>query len=151
MSKIKILTFCLFFLTINTNVFSKEENYFLTLKNNKVNVRYGPGFDYKIKYVYKKKNLPILVIDKKDNFRRIIDLNKNSGWIHRTQLKKSKSIILLNSQILFSSPSKFSKPLVKLLKGRLLIVDKCKLKWCKIKTVNYQGWIYNEGNWGIKE
>ena len=55
MSKIKILTFCLFFLTINTNVFSKEENYFLTLKNNKVNVRYGPGFDYKIKYVYKKK------------------------------------------------------------------------------------------------
>tara|TARA_A100000164_G_C21661787_1_gene655285 strand:+ start:325 stop:780 length:456 start_codon:yes stop_codon:yes gene_type:complete len=151
MLKIKILFYCLIFLGFNTNLFSKENDYFLTLKNNKVNVRYGPGFDYKVKFIYKKKNLPILVIDKKDNFRRIIDLKKNSGWIHRTQLKKSKSIILLNDQILFNNSSKFSKPLVKLLKGRLLIVEKCKLKWCNIKTGTYEGWVFNNGNWGIKE
>ena len=82
MFKIKFLILCIVFFIINTNLFSKENDYFLTLKNNKVNVRYGPGFDYKIKYIYKKKNLPILVIDKKDNFRRIIDFKKNSGWIH---------------------------------------------------------------------
>ena len=58
------------------------------LKNNKVNVRYGPSFDYPIKYVYKKKFLPVKVIDKKENFRRIIELKSNSGWIHISQLKK---------------------------------------------------------------
>ena len=57
------------------NILSAEKNnYYLILKNNKVNVRYGPGFDYPIKFIYKKKNLPIRVIDKKENFRRIIDL-----------------------------------------------------------------------------
>ena len=151
MFKIKFLILCIVFFIINTNLFSKENDYFLTLKNNKVNVRYGPGFDYKIKYIYKKKNLPILIIDKKDNFRRIIDFNKNSGWIHRSQLKKSNSLILLNDQVLFNGPSKFYKPLAKLLKGRLLIVEKCKKNWCNVKTSDYKGWILNEGNWGIKK
>ena len=55
---------------------------FVMLKNKKVNVRYGPSFEYPIKYVYLKKNLPIKVIDKKEHFRRIIDHKHNSGWIH---------------------------------------------------------------------
>ena len=84
---------------------AKENNYYLILKNNKVNVRYGPGFDYPIKFVYKKKNLPIKVIDKKENFRRIIDFKNNSGWIHTSQLSKIKSFILLEDKTLFSKPT----------------------------------------------
>ena len=125
-----------------------ENNYFLMLKNNKVNVRYGPGFDYPIKYIYKKKFLPIKVIDKKENFRRIIDLKNNSGWIHTSQLRKGKSFILLKDQLLFSKPTKYSKPIVKISSGRLLLVKKCQLKWCKIKTEDYIGWIKNENVWG---
>jgi SH3-like domain-containing protein len=58
----------------------------LSLKKNKVNVRYGPSFNSKIKYIYKKINLPVKQIDKKENFRRIIDLKNISRWIHDTQL-----------------------------------------------------------------
>ena len=75
-------------------IFAEENNYYLILKNKKVNVRYGPGFDYPVKFVYKKKNLPIKVIDKKENFRRIIDFKNKSGWIHTSQLKKGKAFIL---------------------------------------------------------
>ena len=125
-----------------------DENYFVMLKNNKVNVRYGPGFDYPIKFIYKKKFLPIKVIDKKENFRRIIDLKNNSGWIHTSQLRKGKSFILLKDQLLFSKPTKYSKPIVKISSGRLLLVKKCQLKWCKIKTEDYIGWIKNENVWG---
>ena len=56
------------------NVFSDET--FLSLKKDKVNVRYGPSFESPIKFVYKKVNLPIKQIDKKENWRRIIDLKK---------------------------------------------------------------------------
>ena len=69
-------------------LFLSEKNYFLSLKNNKVYVRYGPGLNYPIKYIYKKKFLPVKVIDKKENFRRIIDHKKNSGWIHKFSTKK---------------------------------------------------------------
>ena len=131
------------------NILSAEENsYYLLLKNNKVNVRYGPGFDYPIKFVYKKKNLPIRVIDKKENFRRIIDFKNNSGWIHTSQLKKGEAFILLEDQILFKKPTKYSKPILKIAKGRLLVVKKCKKIWCRVKTENYIGWIKSEKVWG---
>jgi SH3-like domain-containing protein len=131
------------------NILSTEENnYYLLLKNNKVNVRYGPGFDYPIKFVYKKKNLPIRIIDKKENFRRIIDFKNNSGWIHASQLKKGEAFILLEDQILFKKPTKYSKPVLKIAKGRLLVVKKCKETWCRVKTENYTGWIKSEKVWG---
>ena len=131
------------------NVLSADENnYYLILKNNKSNVRYGPGFDYPIKFIYKKKNFPVKVIDKKENFRRIIDFKKNSGWIHTSQLKKGKSFILLKNQILFSKPTKYSKPMLKISKGRLLLVKKCKKNWCKVKTENYLGWVITNNIWG---
>ena len=40
---------------------------FLSLKKDKVNVRYGPSFESPIKFVYKKVNLPIKQIDKKES------------------------------------------------------------------------------------
>ena len=133
---------------LTSSTLANENNYFLSLKNKKVNVRYGPGFDYPIKYIYKKKFLPVEVIDKKENFRRIIDFKKNSGWIHISQLKKGNSLIVIEDKILFSKSSKFSRPIVKLEKGRLLIVKKCKNNWCKIKTDKYKGWIDNNNVWG---
>ena len=69
------------------NLLSKEE-YFLTLRNEKVNLRQGPSFDYPVKIFYKKKFLPVLIQDSSNNFRKIRDHEKNSGWIHVSQLSK---------------------------------------------------------------
>ena len=121
---------------------------FLSLKKNKVNVRYGPSFDSPIKYIYKKVHLPIKQIDKKENWRRIIDAKNNSGWIHWSQLKKNNSIILLEDKILFKNPSNFSRPIAKIKEGRLLLVQKCDDIWCKVKTDNFNGWIKNQNIWG---
>ena len=146
MQKSIIYFFCFF--VFFTNLYSKEEKKFLMLKNNKVNVRYGPSLDDPIKYIYKKIYLPVQVIDKKENFRRIIDYQKNSGWIHWTQLIKSKSVITTSSKILFKKPTKYSKPIAKIEKGRLLIVKKCKKNWCNIQTDKFSGWIDKTNIWG---
>ena len=141
---IKILIILLF----TSSAFSENKEKFLMLKNEKVNVRYGPSFDYPIKYIYKKIYLPIKVIDKKENFRRIIDHKKNSGWIHISQLKQSKSFITVSHKIIFKKPTKFSKPLAKLDIGRLLLVKKCERSWCYVETGIFKGWIENESVWG---
>tara|TARA_B110000263_G_scaffold18533_1_gene14756 strand:+ start:247 stop:693 length:447 start_codon:yes stop_codon:yes gene_type:complete len=145
MKKIFYILLLIFFSDI---IYADIPKKYLSLKNKLVNVRYGPSFDYPIKYLYKKKYLPIKVIDKKENFRRIIDFKKNSGWIHISQLKKSNSLIILENKILFKKPSRFSKPLAKLEKGRLLIIKKCKNKWCQVTTDNYKGWIDTNNIWG---
>ena len=142
----KFLFLLIFILIYPVSVFS--EDVFLSLKKNKVNVRYGPGFNFQVKYVYNKINLPIKQIDQKENFRRIIDLKNNSGWIHVSQLKKSNSIISLDDKILFTKPTVFSKPLAKIKKGRLLVIKKCSNNWCKITTNEFNGWIEAKNIWG---
>jgi len=141
---IYILIFLMFLMT-----FSSASEVFVSLKKNKVNVRYGPGFDSDIKYIYKKINLPLKQIDKKENFRRIIDFKKNSGWIHISQLKKNNSMIVTNDKILFKRPTFYAKPIAIIKKGRLLIVEKCQKSWCKVITDNYEGWIKTDNIWGF--
>jgi SH3-like domain-containing protein len=144
--KIKIILttlFTLLFLTI-----SNAEEIFLSLKKNKVNVRYGPSFESPVKYVYKKINLPIKQIDKKENWRRIIDLKNNSGWIHRSQLKTVNSLIPIEDLILFKKPTNFSKPLAQIKKGRVLVVEVCEINWCKVKTGKFIGWVKTDAIWG---
>jgi len=147
----KSIIIFLYFLLIISNSHSEEKKNFLMLKNNKVNVRYGPSFEHPIKYIYKKVELPVQLIDKKENFRRIIDHKKNSGWIHISQLRKSKSLITTSTKILFKKPTKYSKPLAKLDSGRLLLINKCEKNWCNVKTNQFSGWIDKKNIWGNAE
>ena len=140
--------YILFFLVLFTSLCAANE-IFVSLKKNKVNVRYGPSFESDIKYVYKKINLPLKQIDKKENFRRIIDLKNNSGWIHISQLKKNNSVIAIQDKILFKRPSNFAKPIAQIKKGRLLILEKCEKLWCKVITEDYEGWINTNNVWGL--
>jgi SH3-like domain-containing protein len=142
------IIYTLFCLTILISSSIAEETY-VSLKKDKVNVRYGPSLDSDIKYVYKKINLPLKQIDKKENFRRIIDLKNNSGWIHISQLKKNNSVITTKNKTLFKEPSSFARPIAQIEKGRLLIIQKCEVKWCKIKSDDHEGWIKTNNIWGL--
>ena len=140
--------YILFVLILFTPLCNANE-IFVSLKKNKVNVRYGPSFESDIKFVYKKINLPLKQIDKKENFRRIIDLKNNSGWIHISQLKKSNSVIVTQDKILFKKPNSFAKPIAQIKEGRLLLLEKCEKNWCKITSKNYEGWIKTNNIWGF--
>jgi SH3-like domain-containing protein len=146
----KSLTFLIFFLIIQVNfVTLSAEEYFLTLRNNTTNLRQGPSFDYPIKIFYKKKYLPVLIIDNSDNFRKIKDHENNTGWIHVSQLSKKKAAIVISEKsILFKKDTIYSNPLAVLAQGRLCIVLKCNDEWCKVKTDKFSGWTKKDNLWG---
>ena len=94
-----IITSFIFFST------ALSEEIFLSLKKNKVNVRYGPSFEFPVKFVYKKIDLPIKQIDKKesmsqfhkskDNLAKYVSFNikyKNLEKILKTNKKWFKKI-----------------------------------------------------------
>mgnify|MGYP006107486501 CR=1 FL=1 len=140
------LIFFLYFTNINI-LFSEE--YFLTLRNNTTNLRQGPSFDYPVKIFYKKKHLPVLVLDSSDNFRKIRDHENNTGWIHVSQLSKKKAALANEDLVtIFKNSTVFSTPLVVLEKGRLCLISKCKDEWCKVRTDKYLGWVKKQSLWG---
>ena len=129
---------------------SANENVnFLSLKNNEVNLRQGPSFEYPIKLTYKKKYLPILILGKSETWRKIKDFESNSGWIHVSQLSKKKSAInKKNNSVLYKKPTIYSKPIAKLEIGRLVLIKKCQTKWCKITSGGFKGWVFKSSLWG---
>ena len=143
-----VLLFFIFLFSFQ-NVHSNDE-YFRTLRNDKVNLRHGPSFDYPIKIFYKKKFLPVLIQDRSENFRKIRDHENNTGWIHISQLSKKKAAIIIDdSSILFNGSTVYSNPVAILKKGRLVKINKCKNDWCKIKTGEFKGWVKKESLWGL--
>ena len=126
------------------------DEYFLTLRNDQVNLRQGPSFDYPIKIFYNKKFLPVLIQDKSDNFRKIRDHENNSGWIHISQLSKKKAAITVDDNlILFSNSTIYSNPIAILKKGRLVRINKCRDQWCKVNTEKFKGWLPKSSLWGL--
>ena len=142
----KIVIFIIFILlNISFNSYGKDE-YFRTLRNDTVNLRQGPSFDYPIKIFYKKKFLPVLIQDSSSNFRKIRDHENNSGWIHISQLSKKKAAIVTDDDLLmFERATIYSNPVAILKKGRLVKINKCKEGWCKVKSNKFKGWIKNSG------
>ena len=94
-NKYCLIFLLLFFLTLffTSKSFSNENLNFLSLKNTEVNLRQGPSFEYPIKLIYKKKYLPVIILDKSETWRKIQDFENNTGWIHISQLSKKKSAL----------------------------------------------------------
>ena len=139
---------CCVFFNFSLSIASENTN-FLSLKNEEVNLRTGPSFDHPIKLVYKKKYLPVIILDKLETWREIKDFENNSGWIHISQLSKKKTAINIKKYtILYKNSTIYSKPIAKLEKGRLVLIKKCKPQWCKIETGDYKGWIIKKNLWG---
>ena len=150
-SKHYLIILVLFFsiLFFISRSFASESVNFLSLKNNEVYVRVGPSKEYPIKFIYKKKYLPLEVLDKSETWRKIKDFENNSGWIHISQLSKKKTAInIKNNSVLYKKSTTFSKPIAKLEIGRLVLIKKCKEEWCKITSGGFGGWIFKSSLWG---
>ena len=136
----------LFFFTQSS---ANENINFLSLKNSEVNLRQGPSFEYPVKLTYKKKYLPVIILDRSDAWRKIKDFENNSGWVHISQLSKKKTALnSRNNSILYRKPTIYSKPIARLEIGRLVLIKKCKEKWCKITSGGFKGWVFESSLWG---
>ena len=142
-----IIIFLILLIPIKSKADQNKE--FLSLKNNKVNLRLGPSFEHPVKLIYKKKYLTVSVIDRSETWRKIKDFENNTGWIHISQLSRKKTAInIKENSILYKKSTTFSKPIARLEIGRLVLIKKCTLDWCKITSANFIGWVVKNSLWG---
>ena len=143
------IIYFILFIFYFSNILAKENFSFLSLKNNKVNLRQGPSYDYPVKLIYKKKYLPVIILVKSDTWRKIKDFENNSGWIHISQLSKKKSALnTVEMSILYKKSTIYSKPVAKIEIGRLVLIKKCNINWCNVSSGKYKGWILKKFLWG---
>lgn len=123
---------------------------YVSLKYDEVNVRVGPGTRYPIRYVYKRANLPVQIIEEFAHWRKIADYGGASGWVHKNMLDGTRNALIMDkTQSLYARPDAGSRAVLRagaLVVGRLM---ECKTDWCELEIKSRTGWIRKANIWGV--
>lgn len=155
----------LFFLAVGADVRAQDESSsvfrstnfplprFVSLNAGEVNVRTGPGQRYPVKWVFKKKGLPVEIILEFEHWRKIRDYEGEEGWIHKSLLTGRRSGLIRSEDLvlLYRKPEPKARLLAYMEPGALAQVERCKGIWCEIETGGYKGWAERKFIWGVYE
>ena len=122
----------------------------VSIKTSKANLRYGPGKNYPVKLIFIEKQIPLVVIDQFDHWRKVLTTKNVTGWIHKSQLTMKHRSIILKPDYLRKKPELSSKKIAFLDNNVNVSVLKCKVYWCKITLKNrkFSGWYIKKYLWG---
>jgi SH3-like domain-containing protein len=127
---------------------------FVSLKAGRVNVRAGPGEDYKIAWVFTRVGLPIEIIQEFDTWRRVRDADGSVGWIFHSLLSGKRTAVVApwddgTPRPLRARASPDSAITAYLEPGVLAAIERCRAGWCRLSGNGFDGWIEEEQLWGV--
>ena len=137
---------------------------FVSLKAKAVNLRVGPGRKYGISWLYKKRGLPVEVIQEFDQWRRIRDSEGTTGWVLHSLLSSKRTALVApwekaeplegqSQEAAFfdarNSASDESSTIARVQAGLLVRVEECDKGWCAIEAQSTRAWMKQETLWGV--
>ena len=126
---------------------------YISIKSNDANIRIGPSKNYPIVLKYIKKNYPLKIIEEYQEWRKVEDFEKNTGWIHKSLISGKRTGLILSDNygeikvlntidgIAIGSVGKYN----------IILINKCKINWCSISINEHKGWIKKKNIWGIEK
>jgi SH3-like domain-containing protein len=127
---------------------------FASLRSNSVHLHVGPGNNYPIEWRFVRQGLPVEIIADFDTWRRIRDHQGTEGWVHKSLLSGTRTIIVMgNLQNLYEKPDSQSSIQARLEPGVVAKVIETQPNWCKVEIRNdqgrFKGWVSRKDVWGI--
>lgn len=128
---------------------------FVSLHSNEINLRKGPGTRYPIKWVYRRRGLPVEIIDEFTTWRRIRDWEGTVGWVHQSMLSGKRTLRVLPSDtgerriLLREQPSHTAKAVAELEPGVLGNLENCEGTWCRATFSGLEGWLPRTAFFGV--
>ena len=150
-----IFFICFISFNLHANDIGLETGYkiprFVSLKSNDVNLRIGSSTNYPIVLKYIIKNLPVEIIDEYDQWRKIIDIEGNYGWVHKNLIQGERFAIIKQSynEALQIKNKPQGKVIGTIGKNNIVKINKCFLDWCSISYEDKKGWVKKNNLWGV--
>lgn len=130
---------------------------FVSLKSEKVNMRIGPGRQFKVDWMYLRKGLPMEIIQEYDNWRKVRDQDGNEGWILHSLLSGLRTAVVApwdkasNAQTIsmYREASATSQQVARLQPGVVAEVLSCEAEWCRLTVQDTEGFVEKKSVWGV--
>lgn len=125
---------------------------FVSLADDEVNARTGPGKDYPIRWVYTRRNLPVQIVEEFDVWRKVLDPEGDEGWIYAQLLSSKRSVVVVGTmRELRRTASDSARVVLRAEPGVIGTLVSCNGRWCLVDIQGQRGWVEREGIWGVAE
>ena len=123
---------------------------FVTLKSSEVNMRAGPGTEYPVLWQYRKKDLPLRVEAEFGVWRKVVDHEDTTGWMHQSVVSlKRHALVTTSSARIYASPDNGAALVAVAERYALLELQSCPTQWCKVAAGDLRGWVARTAIWGL--
>lgn len=130
-----------------------ETPYWASIRVSEVNMRVGPGEDYRILWVYKRPGLPLKVLRIKEGWRFVQDPDGASGWVLARFLTRQRTAFVKKGEpaAMREAPDRQSKLRWRLSPGVTGQLGECDKGWCAFTVGPRQGFVPQDRLWGAGE
>jgi SH3-like domain-containing protein len=124
---------------------------YVSLRGGKVNVRRGPGLEYRIDWVFQRAGLPVRVIDEYGNWRRIADSDDAGGWVYHSLLTGRRTVLITETEVTFrAEPDDNAPATAHAEQGVVARLLQCAGAWCEVQAEGATGWLRKFAIWGVE-
>lgn len=124
---------------------------FVSLGAERVNVRFGPGRQYPINWVFSRQGLPLEIIDEFDTWRKIRDHEGEEGWVHSSLLSSRRTVMVFEIvREVRRTPEPESRIVLRAEPGVIGLLFDCEVDWCRIEIDGRRGWLRRDEFWGAR-
>jgi len=131
----------------------KQPPYWASIASGQAMTRTGPGKNYPGVWLYQRRDLPIRVVKKYDNWRLIQDPDGAQGWMLVTLLSDRRTAIVKpgDPRPVRVDPNEGAKVHYLAEHGAVGRISKCNDGWCHVEFGKRDGYIRTSDIWGVSE
>jgi len=123
---------------------------FESLRADKVNLRTGPGDQYPIEWVLKRRDMPVEILVAVEHWRKIRDWEGTLGWVHEKMVHTRRAAMVTGgTRALHQNPAPTAPIVARAEAGVIGRLLECQGGWCRIEAGDYSGWVQRGEIWGV--
>lgn len=128
---------------------AKQPPYWASISANEARMRVGPSEDYPANWVYRRRDLPVRVVQVHGNWRKVEDPAGTQGWMHVRLLSDTATgIVNLPGGEMFAKPDEGSSLIYHVEAGVVGRLSDCAKGWCVMDVAGQRGYIRAGSLWG---
>ena len=123
---------------------------YVSLRSDEINVRRGPGLDYRKDWIFRRAGLPVRVVDEYKGWRRIVDRDEAGGWVYHALITGRRTVLITADRVfLRTDPAESAEATAEAEEGVIARLRACRPLWCQIEADNHRGWVPKSAIWGV--
>ena len=128
---------------------TQKPPYWVSVNKDTARMRTGPNDEFPIKWVYRRKNLPLKVVAVHELWRKVEDPDGEQGWMHVRLLTPDRSAIVRGAVAPMRTAPREDAPLAwRAEPGVVGRISDCTRGWCSFDVAGRTGYIRADAIWG---